>query len=476
MTGGKVQRLRRGASLEHVYTPADLHFGHIDSAFQSQEYIAQLIRQDPHDVQKIVTPPKSDDEKSSVDDGCWLYEQLRFVASRADTCPCTHNARTRRLAQDLTYPLITNLQLECNRDTCPEMKAGEWLYLCVAHGNAAGGHIQARILLCDLMPMNRTDVSRSVVRSIISYIHWTVQQHFSIRHASSPLGGLSVPQSSYRHFSSLARRLSRIFAHAYYHHRELFSQAEAESSLYARFLALSQQHELVPPELLVIPSESFELNSSNDRSRHTVDDHRDPGSPQSAIESGQEGTYLPNENERNMARRLFEEWTGNRGTDETNEVESEEQISDENVTEEYPIEDQSAVPDTDEHEGVPKAHQEPKELPSEPIAPGDSHGPHDEAPEPPVQATSVVTQEAESSPKTDGEKTEIQVPDREEDNDTTSPPSITVPTSVDPRPQSPVKESEANDAEIPRGTKSETDSETPEEGGEQSKDKDTAEN
>ncbi|KAF8761332.1 Mob1/phocein family [Rhizoctonia solani] len=386
MTGGKVQRLRRGASLEHVYTPADLHFGHIDSAFQSQEYIAQLIRQDPHDVQKIVTPPKSDDEKSSVDDGCWLYEQLR------------------RLAQDLTYPLITNLQLECNRDTCPEMKAGEWLYLCVAHGNAAGGHIQA------------------------------------------------------------PRRLSRIFAHAYYHHRELFSQAEAESSLYARFLALSQQHELVPPELLVIPSESFELNSSNDRSRHTVDDHRDPGSPQSAIESGQEGTYLPNENERNMARRLFEEWTGNRGTDETNEVESEEQISDENVTEEYPIEDQSAVPDTDEHEGVPKAHQEPKELPSEPIAPGDSHGPHDEAPEPPVQATSVVTQEAESSPKTDGEKTEIQVPDREEDNDTTSPPSITVPTSVDPRPQSPVKESEANDAEIPRGTKSETDSETPEEG------------
>ncbi|KAF8680411.1 Mob1/phocein family [Rhizoctonia solani] len=425
MTGGKVQRLRRGASLEHVYTPADLHFGHIDSAFQSQEYIAQLIRQDPHDVQKIVTPPKSDDEKSSVDDGCWLYEQLR------------------RLAQDLTYPLITNLQLECNRDTCPEMKAGEWLYLCVAHGNAAGGHIQA--LLRD--------------RLYRTYI-----------------GQLSVPQSSYRHFSSLARRLSRIFAHAYYHHRELFSQAEAESSLYARFLALSQQHELVPPELLVIPSESFELNSSNDRSRHTVDDHRDPGSPQSAIESGQEGTYLPNENERNMARRLFEEWTGNRGTDETNEVESEEQISDENVTEEYPIEDQSAVPDTDEHEGVPKAHQEPKELPSEPIAPGDSHGPHDEAPEPPVQATSVVTQEAESSPKTDGEKTEIQVPDREEDNDTTSPPSITVPTSVDPRPQSPVKESEANDAEIPRGTKSETDSETPEEGGEQSKDKDTAEN
>jgi len=40
----------------------------------------------------------------------------------------------RRLAQDLTHPLITTLQQECSRTTCPEMKAGEWLYLCVAHG------------------------------------------------------------------------------------------------------------------------------------------------------------------------------------------------------------------------------------------------------------------------------------------------------------------------------------------------------
>jgi hypothetical protein len=41
----------------------------------------------------------------------------------------------RRLAQDLNHPLITTLQQECTRETCPEMKAGEWLFLCVAHGN-----------------------------------------------------------------------------------------------------------------------------------------------------------------------------------------------------------------------------------------------------------------------------------------------------------------------------------------------------
>jgi len=65
---------------------------------------------------------------------------------------------------------------------------------------------------------------------------------------------LQIPASSHRHFSSLARRLGRIFAHAYFHHREAFEQAEAESSLYARFLSLSSKFDLVPNEFLVIPT------------------------------------------------------------------------------------------------------------------------------------------------------------------------------------------------------------------------------
>jgi len=68
---------------------------------------------------------------------------------------------------------------------------------------------------------------------------------------------LSIPQTSHRHFSSLARRLGRIFAHAYFHHREAFEQAEAESSLYARFLKLTNQFDLVPPEFLVIPESAI---------------------------------------------------------------------------------------------------------------------------------------------------------------------------------------------------------------------------
>ncbi|KAL5637528.1 hypothetical protein ACGC1H_004073 [Rhizoctonia solani] len=432
MTQEKVHRLRRGASSEHVYTPTDLHFGHIDSAFQSQEYIAQLIRQDPHDVQKIVNPPKPEDEKSSVDDGCWLYEQLR------------------RLAQDLTYPLITNLQLECNRETCPEMKAGEWLYLCVAHGNAAGGHIQC---------------------CAIDYIVHTLDSATALLNSTRVFPSrLSVPQSSYRHFSSLARRLSRIFAHAYYHHRELFSQAEAESSLYARFLALSQQHSLVPAELLVIPSESFELNSSSDRSHHAADDDDDPASPQSAIEPGQEGTYLPNENERNMARRLFEEWTGNRGTEESDDVEPEEEpLTDARPVDEHPVDHEPNVPVAEEHTDVPTTHSEPNETASE-----GSHGSHEKASELPASAVSDSNQEAEPAPKDDekvaSKETETEVEDKVEPL-----PATQATPDKATRPQSPIKEPEEKEEGNPAERKPEVDTETPKEDGEQPKDKDTTE-
>jgi len=79
---------------------------------------------------------------------------------------------------------------------------------------------------------------------------------------------LQIPQTSHRHFSSLARRLGRIFAHAYFHHRDAFEQAEAESSLYARFLALTAKFDLVPAEFLVIPSSQFSGDDSREREEY----------------------------------------------------------------------------------------------------------------------------------------------------------------------------------------------------------------
>ena len=82
----------------------------------------------------------------------------------------------RRLAQDLSHPLITMLQQECTRSTCPEMKAGEWLYLCVAHGNDGAMEVSMlfsrSLTYSSLLPSN-------AVPSTTSCIHSTVLPHCS---------------------------------------------------------------------------------------------------------------------------------------------------------------------------------------------------------------------------------------------------------------------------------------------------------
>ncbi|TFK68541.1 Mob1/phocein [Pluteus cervinus] len=234
-----IQRPLRGSRISTFYPIKSLpSLSSLDSAFQLQEYISLLIRLDVHDVEAIVSLPGKPKERDSegadtevktedkdgektgkstdvaVDEACWIYEHLR------------------RLAQDLSHPLITMLQQECTRVTCPEMKAGEWLYLCVAHGD--GGATEQ---CC-----------------AIDYILHTLDSATALLNSPRAFPSrLRIPEASRRHFSSLARRLGRIFAHAYFHHREAFEQAEVESSLYARFLALASKFDLVPAEFLAIP-------------------------------------------------------------------------------------------------------------------------------------------------------------------------------------------------------------------------------
>ncbi|KAI0284660.1 Mob1/phocein [Russula aff. rugulosa BPL654] len=222
-----VQRPLKGSRISTFYPVKNLPaLATLDSAFQLQEFISLTIRSNIHDVQAIVSIPDTRNEPDgdkdvrndfAVDEACWIYEQLR------------------RLAQDLSHPLITMLQQECTRATCPEMKAGEWMYLCVAHGNDG-----AMEQCC-----------------AIDYILHTVDSATALLNSPRAFPSrINIPTPSHRHFGSLARRLGRIFAHAYFHHREVFEQAEAESSLYARFLALTFKFDLVPAEFLIIPTAS----------------------------------------------------------------------------------------------------------------------------------------------------------------------------------------------------------------------------
>jgi hypothetical protein len=99
-----IQRPLKGSRLSSFYPVKSLpSLSSLDSAFQLQEYISLLIRLDVHDVQRIVSLPGKlvdtqdtntpldalkNEEKDSdkdgkgdvtVDEPCWIYEQLRSV-------------------------------------------------------------------------------------------------------------------------------------------------------------------------------------------------------------------------------------------------------------------------------------------------------------------------------------------------------------------------------------------------------------
>ena len=92
-----LQRPVKGARISSFYPVHELPpIASLDSAFQLQEYISLLIRLNVHDVETIVSVPgksgshdrepsdggsdkESAEKEVTVDESCWVYEQLRCV-------------------------------------------------------------------------------------------------------------------------------------------------------------------------------------------------------------------------------------------------------------------------------------------------------------------------------------------------------------------------------------------------------------
>ncbi|KAL7746301.1 hypothetical protein RI367_008372 [Sorochytrium milnesiophthora] len=176
----------------------------IDSALGTQQYIQSLIRQDPADVVSIVLLPANQDPL------LWQYEQLR------------------QICLELNY-LVTMLEEECNATTCPDMKANSWQYLCAAHE----------------VPQNCVAIDYSV---------HTLDGATALLNSNKFFGSrVTISKDSSQHFESIARRLYRIFAHAYFHHRAVFDQFEAATHLHARFVKVALTFKLMGMNLMIVP-------------------------------------------------------------------------------------------------------------------------------------------------------------------------------------------------------------------------------
>ncbi|ODQ51560.1 Mob1/phocein [Saitoella complicata NRRL Y-17804] len=186
-----------------------------------QQYIDSLcVHTDTHSLTRekameLIEVPEGLD----VHEGVWCYEWMR------------------RLCMDLNELVIALLEDGCEPTKCHLMNAGEYQFLCASH-------------------------PRPRECSAIDYIHHTLTQ--SILLLLSPcFFDPSNPPSTHA-FSSIARRLYRIFAHAWFEHHHVFWTVESETGVYKLFMAVSEKWRLVPVDLVILPKEAGEWTVEGD--------------------------------------------------------------------------------------------------------------------------------------------------------------------------------------------------------------------
>uniref|UniRef100_A0A1A9W102 MOB kinase activator-like 4 n=1 Tax=Glossina brevipalpis TaxID=37001 RepID=A0A1A9W102_9MUSC len=209
-----VRRNRPGTKAKDFCRWPDEPLEEMDSTLAVQQYIQQLIKRDPSNVELILTMPEAQDE------GVWKYEHLRQFCMELNG-------------------LAVRLQKQCSPSTCTQMTAtDQWIFLCAAHKTPKE---------CPAIDYTRhtLDGAACLLNS---------NKYFPSR--------VSIKESSVTKLGSVCRRVYRIFSHAYFHHRRIFDEFEAETYLCHRFTHFVTKYNLMSKENLIVPINEEEINAT----------------------------------------------------------------------------------------------------------------------------------------------------------------------------------------------------------------------
>lgn len=177
-------------------------------------------------AQLLATPPPS------IDKNLWLYELCRFLIAQCNT-------------------LIVGFLFDtppCSAQTCPEMRASEWQFLCSVHEQPKSC---CAIDYC----CHTLDWAANVV---------TNPKLFPSRFVA-PSGGEGPwhdRNAAIKNLINVFRRLHRIFAHAWFQHRGVFWSAETQTGLYVFFKTVCDAYDTLPAENYKLPPEAEGLESA----------------------------------------------------------------------------------------------------------------------------------------------------------------------------------------------------------------------
>lgn len=185
---------------------AAINPGQLESTLAIQEYIQMAIKYHRSNMDILTTLP------SGSEQNIWIYEHLRQIII------------------ELNFFLV-RLSDECDSTTCPEMKATDsWVFLCAGHGSK-----QAPKKCC-----------------AIEYCAHTLSSFMNVLNSTDMFPNrYTIPQKSAQQFPDIFRRVYRIFAHAFYHHKQLFQQEEKRSHLCHRFLNLATKFSMMDQKTMI---------------------------------------------------------------------------------------------------------------------------------------------------------------------------------------------------------------------------------
>lgn len=254
----------------------------IDSAFQLTEHLKALHYSHTHPAdsneikainadlakQLTKTPPNTARE-------IWLYELGRFLIQK-------------------TNAIIVALFADsppCSPQTCPEMRASEWQYLCAVHDPPKS--CSAIDYCCHTLDWAASSLTSSKM----------FPSRLGLGSGNSGGGSDKFLQQQIKEITNIFRRVYRIYAHAWFQHRDVFYDVESKTGLYTFFKTVCDEYNLIQQENYTIPPEAAEGHSpaaeegqeqeKRDRPRPTsiLPRPSEPGS-EKAVDQSPEGSDL----------------------------------------------------------------------------------------------------------------------------------------------------------------------------------------
>ncbi|USP73562.1 uncharacterized protein yc1106_00836 [Curvularia clavata] len=232
------RRIRPGTkAADMAEGPPLVELSEIDSAFQLTEHLKALHNFLTHPVGSNGTVPidremalKIAHAPENVDRTLWLYELCRFLIQKVNS-------------------IITALFADsppCSSLTCPEMRASEWQYLCAVHDPPK---------------------SCCAIDYCCHTLDWAANTLTSPKHFPSRLAlgtDQTTQHSQTRQLTNIFRRVYRIFAHAWYSHRDVFWHVEGRTGLYIFYKTVCDVYGLVPEDNYTIPPEAEGIDPSSE--------------------------------------------------------------------------------------------------------------------------------------------------------------------------------------------------------------------